>query len=697
MLEKGKWIAVLLAVVLACVIIPATVFADGEYFLVDGISYQVVDEAAKTVEVVYPNKGSSGAPSYVGNIVIPATVENAGVTYSVVGIGLEAFYHADIESITLPEGLKYIDGRAFVQSNLTSIHIPSTVERIGVENNPNYSSVHISPVFNAANDPIRLESITFEEGSQLTILGAGVFEYTAISSIDLPDTLKTIESRAFSQCTKLESIVLPESVTDIYRAAFSGCSSLKELYISADIDLHTERGQNGSRFFGGLSGWLDYNFGTVTFEEGSRYSVEDGLFYDGTDLLGPVDKEIQSAVIREGTKQIAPYAFTKCGSLSSVTIPDSLTTIGQMAFNECSSLETIDLKNVTTLDRHAFFYAGLTSIVIPEGVTTIPLAAFANTDNLVFIKIPSTVTEIGGGAFQKLSSVPSGTTVSVIMEGTVPPDVATTAFRNMTDSMNLIVPAGSEAAYAANETFKTFMTNADGTIKDGTSFGVEFPTGTRFCPGSSFEVKCIKPKGASVEIRLDCAAGIDVGKEWNENTSSYTVSLINGEGMVKATVEINTTEGLSILKQSSDFMVGHTYGEWTQIQAPDCTHPGKEERVCTLCGYKETREGTAPVHGEIVLQNAKAATCLAEGYTGDQVCTVCGEVVQRGAVIEKLPHHFENGKCTVCGAADPNATPSAPPPKTGDSSNIPLWAALLLVSGAGAWTAAFHQKRRKAE
>ena len=686
----------LLTVVLACVIMPATVFADGEYFLVDGISYQVVDEAAKTVEVVYPNKapGSSGAPSYVGNIVIPATVENAGVTYSVVGIGFEAFYHADIESITLPEGLKYIDGRAFIQSNLTSIHIPSTVERIGVENNPDYMSTHISPVFNAANDPIRLESITFEEGSQLTILGAGVFEYTAISSIDLPDTLKTIESRAFSQCTKLTSIVLPESVTDIYRAAFSGCSSLKELYISADVDLHTERGQNGSRFFGGLSGWLDYNFGTVTFEEGSRYAVEDGLFYDGTDLLGPIDKEIQSAVIREGTKLIAPYAFTKCGSLSSVTIPDSLTTIGEMAFNECSSLETIDLKNVTTLDRHAFFYAGLTSIVIPEGVTTIPLAAFANTDNLAFIKIPSTVTEIGLGAFQKLS-FPSGTTVSVIMEGTVPPNVNANAFRNIpTESMNLIVPAGSEAAYAANEPFKTFMTNPDGTIKDGISFGVEFPTGTRFCPGSSFEVKCIKPKGASVEIRLDCAAGIEVKKEWNEEASSYTVTLISGEGSVKATVEINMEEVGNILRQSSDFVAGHSYGEWVQIQTPDCTHPGKEERICTLCGNKEIREGTAPVHGETVLQNAKTATCLAEGYTGDQVCTVCGEVVQRGAVIEKLPHHFENGKCTVCGAADPNATV---PPKTGDSSNVPLWAALLLVSGAGAWTAAFHQKRGKAK
>lgn len=139
-----------------------------------------------------------------------------------------------------------------------------------------------------------------------------------------------------------------------------------------------------------------------------------------------------------------------------------------------------------------------------------------------------------------------------------------------------------------------------------------------------------------------------------------------------------------------------------QTKAPTCTENGETTytaafTVAWATEQTKTVANIAALGHKPVKMSAKEATCLAEGYTGDQVCTVCGEVVQRGAVIEKLPHHFENGKCTVCGAADPNATPQTVPPKTGDTSNIPLWAALLLVSGAVALTAAFCQKRGKAQ
>lgn len=147
-----------------------------------------------------------------------------------------------------------------------------------------------------------------------------------------------------------------------------------------------------------------------------------------------------------------------------------------------------------------------------------------------------------------------------------------------------------------------------------------------------------------------------------------------------------------------EFFGGHDVGEeWVTDKEPTCTEAGYKCKVCNRCGAKVDIMAIAALGHNVTQTGAKEATCLAEGYTGDQVCTVCGEVVERGAVIEKQPHHFENGKCTVCGAADPNATPQTVPPKTGDTSNIPLWAALLLVSGAGAWTAAFHQKRRKAK
>ena len=626
-MKQKKWLAMLLTVVMVFTIIPITAFAVGtdEYFNVDGIYYQIVDENTKTVEVVHPNKATglsgAGASSYSGDFKVPAVVTYDGNEYSVVGIDSEAFYAANLTSITLPEGLKYIDGNAFRQSKLTSIYIPSTVETIGTINNPDSMGIAVNPVFNRDNDQVKLTSITFAPNSQLRAIGGGAFQSTGIKTIDLPESLQTIDPYAFSACTELKEIAFPESVTDIYFRAFSGCRSLKELNISADIDLHTESGSNGSRFFGALTGWLDNNYGTVTFGEGSRYAVEEGLFYDGNDLLGPVDKNIESATIREGTELIAPYAFYKCDSLSSVDIPDSLTTISRMSFANCSSLENIDLRNVTTLEQQAFMYSGLKSIVIPEGVTTIPLATFANIDNLSFIKIPSTVTEIGQGAFQKLS-MPEGMNVTVIMDSVLPPTMGNNVFRNIpNDSVALIVPVGSEQAYAENEQLKVFVTNAEGNIKDDISIGAQFPEDTTLCPEESFEIGYVLPENTEADVQFNTSDNVKGITKWNDTTKSYEVTF-TGEGTVTVTAQIKLigVDG-AIFEKAQVFTVGH---------------------------------------GETELKDAKDATCTAEGYTGDKVCTVCGEVVEHGTVIAKLPHDFEDGKCTVCGAEDPDYEAPAP-------------------------------------
>ena len=77
------------------------------------------------------------------------------------------------------------------------------------------------------------------------------------------------------------------------------------------------------------------------------------------------------------------------------------------------------------------------------------------------------------------------------------------------------------------------------------------------------------------------------------------------------------------------------------------------------------------------LVGAKAATCTEDGYTGDQVCTVCGETVKKGETVPATGHHYKDGKCTDCGETDPNYKPAV---KTGDDSNTTLWVMLLTVS-----------------
>ena len=94
-------------------------------------------------------------------------------------------------------------------------------------------------------------------------------------------------------------------------------------------------------------------------------------------------------------------------------------------------------------------------------------------------------------------------------------------------------------------------------------------------------------------------------------------------------------------------------------KAPTCTEKGEMTYTATFSEtWAETQTTTEVIdaigHGEIEIQNAKEATCTEDGYTGDEVCTVCGEVVTAGEIIPATGHHYVNGYCTECGHRDPN-------------------------------------------
>ena len=91
---------------------------------------------------------------------------------------------------------------------------------------------------------------------------------------------------------------------------------------------------------------------------------------------------------------------------------------------------------------------------------------------------------------------------------------------------------------------------------------------------------------------------------------------------------------------------------------------------------------------------AKEPTCTEDGYTGDEVCTICGEIVKKGEVIKATGHQYKDGKCTVCGAADPNYKPAQPGVKTGDESNAALWV-VMMASAALLAAAVVVLPRRK--
>ena len=140
------------------------------------------------------------------------------------------------------------------------------------------------------------------------------------------------------------------------------------------------------------------------------------------------------------------------------------------------------------------------------------------------------------------------------------------------------------------------------------------------------------------------------------------------------------------------------------------------DKHCTVCGY-EAEAQLEHIHKGIPVMG-REATCTEAGSKAyyicgcgmsfeDEECTRLIDDLNSWKAIPALGHDFENGKCIVCGAEDPNYEPAEPSepatpggnepgnPQTGDSSNITLWIAVLFVSGGVLSTLAIKRVKEK--
>ena len=158
----------------------------------------------------------------------------------------------------------------------------------------------------------------------------------------------------------------------------------------------------------------------------SAYDVEvDGIYYltpkKNVAIVTYGDKEysgditIPSSIkvndLEYTVKEFKEYTFRDCSSLTSVTIPNSVTSIAKGTFSGCSSLTSVTIPNsVTSIGEYAFWScSSLTSVTIPNSVTDIGGAAFSGCNNLTSVTIPNSVTSIGESAFNKCSGLTSVT------------------------------------------------------------------------------------------------------------------------------------------------------------------------------------------------------------------------------------------------------------------------------------------------
>jgi len=174
---------------------------------------------------------------------------------------------------------------------------------------------------------------------------------------------------------------------------------------------------------------------------------------------------LTSIIIPNSVTSIGNGAFFKCSGLTSVTIPNSVTSIGDDAFAYCTGLTSVTIPNsVTTIGDYAFCgCGGLTSITIPNSVTSIGDRAFFGCSGLTSVTIGNSVTTIGEYAFwdcQNLTSV-----ISLIEE---PFEINENTFCYWVEdhdeftTATLYVPVGTKEKYESVPAWNRFANIVEG-------------------------------------------------------------------------------------------------------------------------------------------------------------------------------------------------------------------------------------------
>ena len=514
-------------------------------YLYSSESYSVKCNDKDVVSIVIPSiykgkkvtaleKSAFDSCSCLSNVTIPE-----GIT----SIGDYSFRDCSgLTSIMLPVSLENIGSRAFLNSGLTGITIPKDVMSIGDSafqgcKGLSYIKVAIS------------NFVYYSSGNCLVEKSSNKLLFGCKNSI-IPDSVTSIEDKAFYGCSGLTSITIPDGVTSIGDSAFNGCSGLTSITISVGV---TSIGDNafsgcsgltsitipdgvtsiGTAAFSGCSGLMEIsipssvkNFGHNLFERCEKLSV---VFSKGVTKIPGSDSSgyswsygcrgIVSVTMPEGVTSIGDKAFYGCSGLTSITIPNSVTSIGSGAFGSCylESIEVNEGNNNYYIDGNCLvekktkkLVFGCKDCVIPADIKSIGDYAFSGCSGLTSIAIPSSVTSIGKCAFEGCR----GLTSITIPDGVT--SIGDYSFRYCYKLASIAIPNGVTSIGSSAFSDCSGLTS------------ITIPNSAKSIGSSAFE-GCRGLIDINYSGSISQWNSIKKGYYWNWSTGKYTIHCTDGD------------------------------------------------------------------------------------------------------------------------------------------------------------------------
>ena len=273
---------------------------------VTSIGYNVFSGCSGLTSVTIPESVTSIKSSMFSKCF---RLESVVIPGSVTSIGQRAFEDCSgLTSVTIPDSVTNIDKYAFKAcSGLTSVELPDSVTNIGV-----YSF----------SDCSGLTSVKISDG--MTAIAESAFSgCSGLTAVTIPDSVTSIEESAFDSCYALTSVTIPETVTSIGAKAFSGTP------------------------------WLQAK------QEENPMVIVNHILIDGSTCQGDI-------IIPDGVTCIVKWAFAWNNGVSSVIIPESVTSIGALAFSDYLTAVTIKNPDCEIHDAEYTLYPKATIYGYPD-------------------------------------------------------------------------------------------------------------------------------------------------------------------------------------------------------------------------------------------------------------------------------------------------------------------------------------------